>query len=94
MEKIKHHISGYTSLAIVLIILLFLTFISVFVATLHFSTFAVGVALLIASVKGTTVLVYFMHLKYEKRFLQIIVAGVFGMYALVVIITFIDYLLR
>jgi len=94
MEKIKHHISSYSSLAIVLICLLFLTFLSVFVATLHFSAFAVGIALIIAAVKGTTVLVYFMHLKYEKRFLQLIVAGIFVVYALVIVITFIDYLLR
>ena len=94
MEKIKHHISSYQSLAIVLITLLFLTFLSVFVATLHFSTFAVGLALIIAAVKGTTVLVYFMHLKNEKRFLQIIVAGIFMVYALVIVTTFIDYLLR
>jgi len=45
-------------------------------------------------VKGSTVLIYFMHLKYEKRFLQIIVAGIFVVYALVIVITFIDYLLR
>lgn len=94
MEKIKHHISSYYSLATVLIVLLFLTFVSVFVATLHFSTFAVGLALLIAAVKGTTVLIYFMHLKYESRFLQLIVAGIFIVYALVIVITFIDYLLR
>ena len=94
MEKIKHHISSYYSLATVLVILLFLTFLSVYVATLHFSAFAVGLALLIASVKGTTVLIYFMHLKYENRFLQIIVAGIFIVYALVIGITFIDYLLR
>lgn len=94
MENHKHHISSYSSLAIVLITLLFLTFISVFAATLHFSTFSVGVALIIASVKGTAVLTYFMHLKYEKRFLQLMVAGVFLMYVLVIVITFIDYLLR
>lgn len=94
MEKIKHHISSYTSLAIVLISLLFLTFLSVFVATLHFSTFSVGVALIIASIKGTIVLTYFMHLKYEKRYLQLIVAGIFVVYAVVIVITFVDYLLR
>jgi len=94
MEKEKHHISSYTSLAIVLISLLFLTFLSVFVATLHFSTFSVGVALIIASIKGTAVLTYFMHLKYEKRYLQLIVAGIFIVYAVVIVITFIDYLLR
>jgi cytochrome c oxidase subunit 4 len=94
MEKIKHHISSYPSLAIVLITLLFLTFLSVFAATLHFSTFSVGVALIIAAVKGSVVLIYFMHLKHEKRFLQYFVAGIFFIYALVIGITFIDYLLR
>lgn len=94
MDKDKPHISSYTSLAIVLISLLFLTFISVFAATLHFSTFSVGVALIIASVKGTTVLAYFMHLKYESRFLQLIVAAIFLVYAVVIVFTFVDYLLR
>ena len=94
MDKNKPHISSYTSLAIVLITLLFLTFVSVFVATFHFGTFSVGVALIIASLKGTAVLTYFMHLKYEKRFLQLIVAGIFVVYAVVIVFTFVDYLLR
>ena len=94
MDKIKHHISSYTSLGMVLVSLLSLTFISVFVATLHFSTFSVGVALILASIKGTIVLTYFMHLKYEKRYLKVIVAGIFVVYAVVIVITFIDYLLR
>jgi hypothetical protein len=35
-----------------------------------------------------------MHLKFENLFLKLIVIGVFILYALVIIITFIDYLLR
>jgi len=94
MSKEKPHISSYTSLALVLISLLVLTFLSVFVATIHFSTFSVGVALIIASIKGTAVLAYFMHLKYENRFLQLIVAGIFVVYAVVIVFTFVDYLFR
>ena len=94
MDKEKHHISSYTSHAVILIALLVLTFITVFVSEINFGTFSVGVALIIASVKATTVLTYFMHLKYESRFTQWMVAGVFILFALVIIITFIDYLLR
>ncbi len=88
------HISSYTQHILVLLVLLFLTFITVAVTEIHFSTFSVGVALIIASVKGGTVLTYFMHLKYESMFLKLIVLGVFVVYALVIILTFIDYLLR
>jgi len=89
MDKVKHHISSYYLLTRVLIALLFLTFISVLVTQLHFGAFTVAVALLIASVKVFLVLIYFMHLKYENLFLKLIVGGVFVVFALVIIITFI-----
>jgi len=95
MKNENHpHITSYTSHAIVLIILLTLTAITVSVTELHFSTFSVGVALIIASIKGTTVITYFMHLKNESFFLKIIVSVVFVVYALVIILTFFDYLFR
>ncbi|HBH50137.1 MAG TPA: cytochrome-c oxidase [Bacteroidales bacterium] len=90
----KPHISSYTSHAIVLIALLALTFITVFVSEINFGAFSVGVALIVASVKAVTVLTYFMHLKFENRFTVWMVSGVFIVFALVIVITFIDYLLR
>ena len=90
----KPHISSYNQLGLVLIFLLIMTLITVAITEIHFSTFSVGVALIIASVKGLAVLTYFMHLKYESLFLKLIVAGIFVVYALVIILTFIDYLLR
>jgi cytochrome c oxidase subunit 4 len=90
----KPHISSYTSLAYVLIALLVLTFITVFVSEINFGAFSVGVALIVASLKATIVLTYFMHLKFENRFTTIMVAVVFAVFALVVGITFVDYLLR
>jgi len=94
MSTQKPHISTYTSHAVVLIILLSLTAISVWMAELHLGAISVAVALLVASVKGTTVLTYFMHLKYESLFFKIMVTGVFVMYILVIVFLFFDYLFR
>lgn len=94
MKQGEIHISGYYSHAVVLIILLALTTISVSVTGWHLGALTVAVALIIASIKAGTVITFFMHLKFENLFLKLIVIGVFILYALVIIITFIDYLLR
>ena len=94
MSTEKPHISSYTSHAVVLIILLTLTTLSVTMAELHLGSVSVAVALLVASVKGTTVLTYFMHLKYESLFFKIMVSGVFVMYVLIIVFLFFDYLFR
>ena len=94
MSNEKHHITSYTSHAFVLIALLILTFITVFVSEINFGAFSVGVALIVASVKAAIVLTYFMHLKFETQFTRWMVICVFIVFALVVVITFIDYLFR
>jgi cytochrome c oxidase subunit 4 len=94
MKKEETHISSYTSHAIVLIVLLFLTAISVLVTGWHFGPFSVAVALIIASIKVRTVITHFMHMKFESLFMKLMVTGVFVLFALVIIITFIDYYLR
>jgi len=94
MKKEEVHITGYTSHAIILIVLLILTTVSVAVTEWHFGAFTVAVALLIASVKVATVIINFMHVKHESVFIKAMVGGVFVLFALVIIITFIDYYLR
>ena len=94
MDNDEKHISSYQSLIIVLVILLFLTAISVLVTGFHLGALTVAVALLIASVKVFIVLTQFMHLKFENRFLRLAVTGVFALFAVVTIITFIDYYFR
>jgi cytochrome c oxidase subunit IV len=94
MTEEKVHISTYTSHAWVLIVLLSLTAFSVTMAELHLGAVSVVVALLVASVKGSTVFIYFMHLKYESTFFKAMVVGVFVLYTLVIIFTFFDYLFR
>lgn len=94
MDNEKHHITSFISHGKVLIALLTLTAITVMITSIHFGVFSVGIALLVASVKAFIVLTYFMHLKHESKFTRWMVAGVFLLFALVVIITFFDYLFR
>lgn len=94
MKHNETHISSYTSNAIVLIALLVLTAISVLATGWHIGAFTVALALLIASVKVSIVIYNFMHVKHESLFIKLMIIGVFAVYALVIIITFIDYYLR
>jgi cytochrome c oxidase subunit IV len=94
MKNDETHISSYPSLTVVLAILLFLTTISVLVTGFHLGAFTVAVALIIASVKVYIVLTEFMHLRFENLFLRLAVTGVFLLFALVIIFTFVDYFFR
>ena len=94
MKNEETHISSYTSHTLVLIALLILTFIAVAATGWHFGAFTVAVALLIASIKVATVIINFMHVKHESLFIKAMVSGVFALFAVVIVITFIDYYLR
>jgi len=94
MKDIQKHISTYSSHVTVLIVLLVLTTLSVGITAIHLGAFTVAGALLIASVKAAVVILFFMHIKFESLFLKLMIAGVFVLFALVIVITFIDYLLR
>jgi len=88
------HTTEYKVLARILLVLMFLTFVTITVTSLNLGALSVTVALLIAGVKGFFVLSYFMHLKYENLLLRILVALVFVLFAVIVLITFIDYAYR
>jgi len=94
MEHTERHITPFSLFAKVLIVLLILTTVSVLITEMHFGALSVAVALTVASVKVSLVLIFFMHLKWENTFLRLMVAGVFIIFTLVIIFTFIDYLLR
>jgi len=94
MSGTTPHITPYKTLGIILLILLVFTFITVEITSIHLGALTVTVALLIAGFKGYLVLTYFMHLKHESTLLKILVAMVFVLFALIVVITFIDYAFR
>jgi cytochrome c oxidase subunit 4 len=78
----------------VLFVLLMLTTISILAVKIHLGAFTVALALILASIKVTIVLTYFMHLKFENLLLRLMVGGVFLLFAIVIGITFIDYYFR
>ena len=59
------HILSYGKLALVLGMLLVLTGVTVAVSYVHMGFWNVPIALTIASLKASLVLLFFMHLKYE-----------------------------
>jgi cytochrome c oxidase subunit IV len=94
MSNEKHHIVPYSLYVIILVVLLVLTFASIAVTNIELRGLTVAAALLFAVIKTFLVLTYFMHLKYDKPYIGIMVGLVFLLFLVVIIITFLDYLYR
>ncbi|MEI8272035.1 MAG: cytochrome C oxidase subunit IV family protein [Paludibacter sp.] len=94
MANNTSHTTEYKVLGRILVLLMFMTFLTITVTSFNLGAFSVTVALLIACFKAYMVLSYFMHLKYESLLLRILVGMVFVLFAVIVLITFIDYAYR
>lgn len=94
MSEHKNHISSYKSQIIVLLALIMLTVLTVVITSVHLGPFNTAAAMLIATVKASVVLLYFMHLKFDEKIYRFMVTLVMSIYSVVIIITFIDYLYR
>ena len=94
MSEHKNHISTFKSQFFVLLSLILLTVLTVTITSVHLGAFNTAAAMLIASVKATIVLLYFMHLKFDEKIYRFMVILVFAIYLVVIIITFFDYLYR
>jgi len=88
------HIVKYQTFVVVLIVLLVFTFSSVAITQLDLGVYSVTAALIFASIKSVIVLMYFMHLKFDKKFYAIMMIGIILVLITVIIITFLDYLYR
>lgn len=64
------HIISYKTLGIILSALLILTAITVFISTMDYGALNIWIALIIASVKASLVLLFFMHMKYEPGLIK------------------------
>ncbi|MDR4987230.1 MAG: cytochrome C oxidase subunit IV family protein [Bacteroidales bacterium] len=94
MSEEKTHIVPYKTQILVLIALLVLTAVSVAVTQLEFGSYNTLAAMLLAGTKSLIVMAWFMHLKYEKKLLPLMVAGVLVILLLVLFVTFFDYSYR
>jgi cytochrome c oxidase subunit 4 len=94
MSTEKHHIIPLGTYVLIWLALLIFTAITVTVASLHVGNFSVLAAIAIATIKGTLVLMYFMHLKYEDRiFIVMLLLALFTL-AVIMVLTFIDVSFR
>jgi len=94
MSEEKHHIVPYRLYFIILVALIALTLGSVWITSIEMAEYTVAAALLFAVAKSYLVLTYFMHLKYDKRYIKIMVGFVFAIFLVMIVITFLDYLFR
>jgi cytochrome c oxidase subunit 4 len=92
MENEKHHIVPYRAYVIILVMLLLFTFISVAITNIELGSWTVAGALILASLKSSLVLIYFMHLKFDEPYIRIMVGFVFVLFAAVLAITLMDYI--
>ncbi|HAM97284.1 MAG TPA: cytochrome-c oxidase [Marinilabiliales bacterium] len=90
----ENHVTSYSTLAKVLIVLLALTFLTITVTGIHLGPLTVAVALIIACIKGGIVIAWFMHLKFESPIFRYMVFGVLLLFVLIIVITFFDYAFR
>ena len=63
-----HHVSPVWEFTVVFCVLLFLTIMTYLVSFAGLGPWSLPVAMVIALTKGSLVVLYFMHLKYEDRF--------------------------
>lgn len=92
-EKQQHIVPYYTYFLILGGLLLF-TFLSVEVTGIELGSLTVAAALIFASLKSYLVLTYFMHLKFDKPYIKLMVLFVFLVFLAVILITFFDYSFR
>lgn len=74
--------------------LVVLTVATVAVSYLDMRKFTVFTAILIATAKASLVLLYFMHIRFEKLIYTIMIMAVLAIYAVFIILTFADYSFR
>ncbi len=90
----KPHVLSFTQLGMVLAVLLVLTAVTVGVSYVHLGFLNIPIALAIASTKVTFVLLFFMHLKYEGRIINISFLSTVGVLVILIGFTFWDVAYR
>ena len=85
------HIASVKSYVGIFLVLMVLTLITVLVAYVNLGQLNKVVALGIASIKATLVILYFMHVKYSSRLTKLVVASGFFFLIILLSLTMVDY---
>jgi len=93
-EAAGHHVLPDGLFVLVWIGLLLLTATTVGTSVFFPGRIGIGVALVVTPTKAALILMYFMHLKYEKVAYQVMFLVAVGILAIFMGLTFFDYLQR
>ena len=95
MEKEhEQHLVPYRLYLLVWAGLMGLTIVTVGAKYADLQHLAIFAAILIATVKASLVVLYFMHMRYEKRIIPIIILVALASFGVFLILTFTDYPFR
>ena len=75
-------------------ILIFLTVVTVYVASIDFGAYNLLIAMFIAAIKASLVALYFMHLKYDNKLYSVFFLSALFFLATFIVITMFDTLRR
>ena len=93
-EHQEPHLVGYRVYFTVWLILVMFTGITVAVSYLDMYKYTIFTAMLIASIKVTLVVLYFMHIRFESKLYPIMIFTALATYGVFIGLTFSDYLYR
>ena len=88
------HLVPYRSYVNVWLALIVLTGVTVAAAAANLKQMAIFTALLVATVKSSLVLLYFMHLRYDNKLFAYMFIAVIATFAIFLGLTFADYSFR
>jgi cytochrome c oxidase subunit 4 len=87
----KHHVLSLPAHLAVFGVLLILTAVTVAVATVDMGPWNTIVALVVASVKGLVVILWFMHVKFASKLTRVFVSAGFVWLVIMILLTAGDY---
>ena len=93
-EHADHHIIGPGTYLIVYASLLFLTLVTVGAAFVDLGIMNPVIAVAIACIKATVVILFFMHVFYQSRLIKLTVAAGFFTFLILITMTLSDYMSR
>jgi cytochrome c oxidase subunit 4 len=93
-EHAEHHILGPVAYSIIFGTLLCLTGVTVAAAYVPMGVLNPVVALLIATIKGMVVILWFMHVKFQSRLIKMTVGAGFFTFFVLIMMTMSDYISR
>ena len=89
-ESGHHHVAGASTFVAVLVALLFLTFVTVWIAQFDFGSANLLIAMLIASIKAALVIAIFMHVKWDTAINKVVFLSSFLFLSLLFTFTLAD----